>query len=26
LSYLENQFPGVFVSNPALELYNSLKF
>ena len=25
LSYLENQFPDVFVSNPALELYNSLK-
>jgi hypothetical protein len=26
LSYLENQFPDVFVSNPALALYNSLKF
>jgi hypothetical protein len=25
LSYLENQFPDVFVNNPALELYNSFK-
>ena len=25
LSYLENQFPEVFVNNPALALYNSLK-
>ena len=25
LSYLEKQFPEVFVNNPALELYNSLK-
>jgi hypothetical protein len=25
LSDLENQFPEVFVNNPALELYNSIK-
>jgi hypothetical protein len=25
LSYLENQFPYLFVNDPALELYNSLK-
>jgi hypothetical protein len=25
LSYLENQFPDLFVNDPALELYNSLK-
>ena len=25
LSYLERQFPDVFVINPALELYNSVK-
>jgi hypothetical protein len=25
LSYLESQFPELFVGNPALELYNSLK-
>jgi hypothetical protein len=25
LSDLENQFPEIFVNNPALELYNSIK-
>jgi hypothetical protein len=25
LSYLESQFPELFVNNPALQLYNSLK-
>ena len=25
LSYLENQFPELFVNDPSLELYNSLK-